>query len=169
MGRAVRIARPFLFLALLLTAPVRMPAAQSAYVNGVFVGTSQGPLELTAWAEPTRSGELRMARGELSNVPAVTAITRILCNLPNWKPTAVFLASQEIFRDDRAERRQLPLAIRVLNVSAIEIRVQDLESAARIRELRKSVRASETAPAYFFVVMATNGLERYYPARLDVE
>jgi hypothetical protein len=162
----MRVARPVLLCAL---AAASLAAGQTQYAPGIFVGTEHGPVELTAWAEPTRSGELRMAKNDLGNVPTIGAVTAILCNLRYWRPGAIVVASEAIFRDDRAERRQLPFAIRTLNLSAIEVRVSDLERVENLDQLRKSVRASDAAPAFVFVVMTTNGLERYYPFRLGGE
>jgi hypothetical protein len=143
--------------------------AQGAYVAGVFVGTPDGPIELTAYAEVATNGQLRMAKGSLENVPTLSDVQRILCNLPNWQPGAIFVATQEIFRDERAERREVRFALRRLNVSALELRVEDIERKDSLAELVQSVGASEKSPAYVFVVMATNGLSRFYPFRVRLE
>ena len=68
--------------------------AGRGYSHGVFVGTEHGPIELTAYAE-------------------VVTIQRILCNLPNWQPGAIMIASQEIFINEKAERRELRFAVRL--------------------------------------------------------
>ncbi len=143
-------------------------AAQRGYPPGVFVGTPGGPVELIAWAEAIRNGQLRMSSGTLKDVPSVSSVTRVLANLPNWKPAGVLIASEEIFRDEYAERRQLPFATRPLDVSAIEIRIADLERTDRLRRLLHNVRASEDTPGYVFVVMASGGLGRFYPFRIGM-
>ena len=143
--------------------------AQGAYVAGVFVGTQHGPIELTAYAEVVTNGQLRMAKGSFENVPTLSDVQRILCNLPNWEPSAIFVATQRIFSDERAERREVRFALRRLNVSALELRIEDLERHDRLAELVRSVRASDTLPAYVFIVMTTNGLNRFYPFRVRVE
>ena len=143
--------------------------AQGGYVHGVFVGSPHGPIELTAYAEVATNGQLRMAKGSFENVPTLVDAQRILCNLPNWQPGGIFVATQEIFRDERAERRELAFAVRRLNVSALEVRVEDIEQKDRLAELIRSVGASEKSPAYVFVVMATNGLSRLYPFRVRLE
>ena len=150
-------------------APTALVAQQRGYVPGVFIGTPDGPIELTAYAEVVTNGQLRMARGSLENVPALSDVQRILCNLPNWQPGAVFVATQDIFRDERAERRDVRFALRRLNISALELRVEDIERKDRLAALVRSVRASDTSPAYVFIVMTTNGLNRFYPFRVRVQ
>ena len=59
--------------------------------------------------------------------------------------------------------------MRRLNISALEVRVEDIEQKDRLAELIRSVGASEKSPAYVFVVMATNGLSRLYPFRVRLE
>lgn len=143
--------------------------AQSAYQPGVFVATRDAPIELTAYAEVATNGQLRMARGSLENVPTLSDVQRVLCNLANWEPGAVFVATQEIFKDERAERRDVRFALRRLNISALELRVEDIERKDRLAELVRSVRASDTSPAYVFIVMTTNGLNRFYPFRVKAD
>ena len=150
-------------------APTALVARQSGYQPGVFVGTLHGPIELTAYAEVATNGQLRMAKGDLGNIPALSDVQLILCNLPSWQPGAIFVSTQEIFRDERAERREVRFALRRLNISALELRVEDIERQDRLAELVRSVRASDTSPAYVFIVMTTNGLNRFYPFRVRVE
>jgi hypothetical protein len=144
-------------------------AAQTGYVHGMFVGTPDGPIELTAYAEATTTGQLRMAKGTIGNVPTLSNPQRILCNLPNWHPGGVVIATHEIFRDERAERRELPFATRRLNMSALEVRVEDIERKDLRAGLVKSVGGSDKTPVYVFVIMATNGLSRYYPFRVTLD
>jgi hypothetical protein len=110
-----------------------------------------------------------MAKGSLENVPTLSDAQRLLCNLPNWEPQAIFVATQHIFRDDRAERREVRFALRRLNISALELRVEDIERKDRLAELVRSVGGSEESPAYVFVVMTTNGLNRFYPFRVRLD
>jgi hypothetical protein len=149
---------------------IGVPAfAQGGYLPGVFVASTHGPIELTAYAEVVSSGQLQMAKGSLENVPTLSEIQRILCNVPNWRPARVLIASQEIFNDERAERRELPFAVRRMNISAIELRVEDLERKDRLAELIRGVRGSQQSPVFVFVVMATNGLSRFYPFRVRLD
>jgi hypothetical protein len=143
--------------------------AEQGYQSGVFVATPHGPIELTAWAEVMRSGQLRMAKASLENVPTVTDFLGILCNVPNWRPGGVMIASEAIFRDERAERREVAYALRLKNITAFEVRVEDVERKDRLAQLVRAVRASEQMPAYVFIVMSTNGLNRLYPFRVGVE
>ena len=144
-------------------------AQQRGYQPGVFVGTQDGPIELTAYAEAVTNGQLRMAKGSLENVPTLSDVQRVLCNLPNWEPGAIFVATQEMFRDERAERREVRFAMRRLNISALELRVEDIEQKDRLAEILRSVGASDRSPAYVFIVMTTNGLNRFYPFRVRLE
>ena len=130
--------------------PGALVARQVGYAHGVFVGTEHGPVELTAYAEPATNGQLRMAKG-------------------GFAPSAIFVATQEIFQDERAERREVRFALRRLNISALELRVEDLERQDRLTALIQRVGASEKSPAYVFVVMTTNGLNRFYPFRVRLE
>lgn len=149
--------------------PGALVARQVGYAHGVFVGTEHGPVELTAYAEPATNGQLRMAKGSFENVPTFADVQRILCNVANWEPSAIFVATQEIFQDERAERREVRFALRRLNISALELRVEDLERQDRLTALIQRVGASEKSPAYVFVVMTTNGLNRFYPFRVRLE
>jgi len=146
----------------------RVVSGQS-YQSGVFVATPHGPIELTAWAEVMRSGQLRMAKASLGNVPTITDFLAILCNLPNWRPGGVLIASELIFSDERAERREVPYALKLKNISAFEVRVEDVERKDRLAQLIRDVRASAEDPAYVFIVMAANGLNRLYPFRVKID
>ena len=144
-------------------------AQQRGYLPGVFVATEHGPVELTAWAEVTRTGQLRMAKASLENVPTLADVRAVLCNLPNWRPGSVMIASEAIFRDERAERREIKFAVRLLNISAFEMRVEDVEQEDRLAPLIRAVGGSEDVRTYVFIVMVANGLERLYPFRVRVE
>jgi hypothetical protein len=63
--------------------------AQNDYVRGVFVSTAGGPVELIAYADRTGIGLMRMSFGSLEDIPAIASPTRVLCNIPHWKPTQV--------------------------------------------------------------------------------
>jgi len=144
-------------------------ASGQSYLPGVFVATEHGPIELTAYAEVVTNGQLRMAKGSRENIPTLADIQRVLCNLPNWQPGAIMIANQEIFIDEKAERRELRFAVRRLNISALELKVEDLERRDRLAQLIQGVGASEKSPAYVFVVMVGNGMSRFYPFRVRLE
>jgi len=140
--------------------------AQSGYVNGVFVHTGRGPVELIAYADRTGIGQLRMSFGTFEDVPAIEAPSRLLCSLPHWKPALVWVSTRRIFKDEFAERRTVPFAVRPLNVAALEVRVADFEDPARIARLIKSVGASEANPAYLFITLDNGGVTRDYMIEL---
>ncbi len=146
------------------------PVASQGYSHGVFVGTQHGPIELTAYAEVVTNGQLRMAKGSRENIPTLSDIQRVLCNLPNFEPGAIMIANQDIFIDEKAERREIRFAVRRLNISALELKVEDLERKDRLAQLIQGVGASESSPAYAFVVMVGNGMSRrFYPFRVRLE
>lgn len=141
-------------------------AAQSGYVNGVFVNTARGPIELIAYADRIGNGQLRMSFGTFEDVPAIASPSRLLCNLPNWKPVLVWLSTRRIFKDEYAERRNVPFAVRQLNIAALELRVADMEDPARVQKLLGDVRVSESNPAYLFVTLNNGSISREYMIEL---
>jgi hypothetical protein len=146
------------------------PVTGQGYSHGVFIGTPHGPIELTAYAEVVTNGQLRMAKGSRENIPTLSEIQRVLCNLPNFEPGAIMIANQDIFIDEKAERREIRFAVRRLNISALELKVEDLERKDRLAQLIQGVGASESSPAYAFVVMVGNGMSRrFYPFRVRLE
>jgi hypothetical protein len=157
---------------LALAALVGLCAAPDAqvvrYVDGLFIQSGAGgaPIELIAWAESTSRGQLRMSRGTLEDAPAVNTIARVMCSIPLWQPVGAFVASEALFRDERAERRQLAFATRKLNIYAVEMRVADLEKRETIDSLLRNVRASQDAPGYAFIVLSGGDYQRFYPIRL---
>lgn len=151
---------------------------QSQYQPGVFVATSDGPVELTAFAvqastgirEISRDGRigiLRMEHGSLENAPLVPDVQRFLVNLPSYFPAGVMVATTAFFGDERAERRDLPIATQRLGMWAFEVRAADLEQPATIARLLESVRASDHEPGYVFVVIGGHEMmPRFYPLRV---
>ena len=134
--------------------------AGQGYSHGVFVGTPHGPIELTAYAEVVTNGQLRMAKGSRENIPTLSDIQRVLCNLPNWEPGAIMIANQAIFLDEKAERREIRFAVRRLNISALELKVEDLERKDRLAQLIQGVGASEDIAG---VRVRRDGGERHEP------
>jgi hypothetical protein len=156
-------------LFLLVTSIVRGEQRQT--VRGLFIGTMANRVELTAYAEATHGRRLRMAKGALEDVPAVTpsSALRIFCSMPNWQPSAVVLGTSAVFTEDNAETRTLPFALRMVNVFASEVRVVDLERTERVAQLLEIVEASGDNPGYLFVVMFSHGMIRYFPVGLAAE
>jgi hypothetical protein len=156
-------------LAILVVMLVHVGDAQVVrYIDGVFVAPRDGgaPIELIAYAEAFTNGVLAMQHGTLEDAPLVHEVARVMISVPNWRPTAMFVATSTLFRDERAERRTLSFAARRLNVYAVELRIVDLERREKIESLLKSVRASADAPGYAFVVIASDTHVKYFPIRL---
>ena len=141
-------------------------AAQVDLIKGVFAATANGPVELLAYADRTSIGLLRMSYGSFEDVPAFNSVSRVLCNLPNWRPELVWLSTRRVFKDEYAERRILPFAVRPLNISALELRISDMEDPARVKKLLGYVRASADNPAYLFITLSFSGVTRDYMAEL---
>lgn len=147
-------------------APAVALVAQSGYVTGVFVNTARGPVELIAYADRIGNGQLRMSFGTFEDVPAIASPSRLLCNLPNWKPVLVWLSTRRIFKDEFAERRTIPFAGRPLNIAALELRIAEMEDAARLQKLLAAVGASESNPGYLFVTLNNGSISREYMIEL---
>ena len=146
---------------------LRRVAAQPRYVDGVFVHDGERPIELLAYAERAASGLLRLAAASFDDVPEVVRIYRVLCSQPTWKPAMVWASTMEIFKDERAERRQLRFGTRQLNVYAVELAVPDVESADRVAALARRVGATPDNPLLALVTMRSDGLVRDYPIQLS--
>jgi hypothetical protein len=138
------------------------------YLDGVFVApkSASAPIELIAYAEALSTGVLRMQHGSLEDAPLVHEISGAFLSIPNWKPVGAFVGTTELFRDDRAERRRLSLAVQPRNVYAVALRLVDLERREKIESLLEAVRASADAPGYAFIVIASETHVKYYPMRL---
>lgn len=160
------LARVTVVAAVVVWAIAGLAGAQTRGANGVFIRTADGVTELLVYAEPMQTGMLRMTRGELDQAPVIHELDSILTSLPNWRPLGVFVATAALFRDDRAERRLLPIAARMRNVYAADVRVVDLERRESINALLRSISASADSPGYAFVVLDLNGVRRCYPIRL---
>jgi len=156
-------------LSLLVTSTVAGQQRQT--IRGLFIGTRADRVELTAFAEATHGRRLRMAKGALEDVPAITpsSALRIFSSLPNWQPSGVVLGTAAVFTEDNSETRTLPFASRMINVFASEVRVVDLERPERVAQLLQTVEASGDNPGYVFVVMFSHGMIRYFPVGLAVE
>jgi hypothetical protein len=144
-------------------------AAQAVrYIDGLFIAPRGGsPIELIAYAEAMSTGMLRMQHGSLEDAPLVHELVSVLASIPNWRPQSVTLSTEQIFRDERAERRSLVFAVNKLNVYALGLRISDLEQRDKIESLLKAIRASATNPGYAFIGMQADGYVRFYPMRLS--
>jgi len=148
------------------TAGVAGAAQTGGFQQGIYVGTAEGPVELIAYADRLSFGQLRMSFGSFEDVPAFARMPRVLCNLPNWTPVLVWMSTRQIFRNEFAERRNLPFAVRPLDIVALDLRIQGMDDEERLRKLWRDVRASEANPAYMFVTMSTGQVIREYMAEL---
>ena len=149
-----------------LTLPATPPArAQQAAPIELYTSTEQIPLK--TYAEFMNTGVLRITSGSLKDIPTVADVSHFRCGLTGWAPKGVLVASEELFSSDRAERRLLPVVIRPVAVSTVLARSVDLESPAKIAELRKSVGVPEGGDkSYFFLILSSGGLTRFYPFRI---
>ena len=130
--------------------------------------TSTERIPLKTYAELMNSGVLRISSGARKDIPTIPNFDSIRCSLTGWRPMAVMAASEALFTSEKAERRLLPIATRPVGVSAVTVRVSDLESRARIAEIQKAIGVPEGGDgAYFFVVLTSGDTRRYYPFRIS--
>lgn len=148
--------------------------AQPRYIDGVFVASPSGPVELIAYAEPSGTGILHLTNGSMDDVPTLRAGCRVLVSLPSWRPAGAIIATEAIFDDHRAERRDLRWSFRALNIYAADLEFRDLGDAKFVARRLKDVRASDDKPAYVFVIVSNSGsrgapgnIVRFYPLRLE--
>ena len=132
----------------------------------VTLHTSTEQIPLKAYAEFRRSGVLQMSSGSLKDVPTIADFRMLRCNLTGWLPGRAMVASEKLFESEYAERRLIPIATRKIGVTATEVRIADLEQPARIAELVSAVDEETGASAYFFFVLAGDGMTRYYPFKM---
>ena len=146
----------------LLAAPA---LAQQAAPIVLFTSTEQIPLK--TYAELMNTGVLRITSGSAKDIPTVADVMHFRCGLTGWAPKGVLVASEELFTSDRAERRLLPIVIRPVAVSTVLARSVDLENPEKIAELRRAVGVPEGGDkSYFFLILSSGGLTRYYPFRI---
>lgn len=136
---------------------------------GVFVSSPDETIELRAYADHHGFGRLRLSQGLLADIPTVSRVPVVLCNLPNWWLQTMWLASQRIFYDDSAERRQLVYTARRYSVTAIGASVRELETAEGIAKLMAAVGADDANPAYVVVALSNGHVVRDYLVELRLE
>lgn len=136
-------------------------------VAPVVVFTAKEQIPLTAYAEMMRAGFLQLTFGSARNIPTLSEIQYFRCSLTGWAPKGVLVASEEIFKSEYAERRLLPIFIRPVAVSTVAARAADLEKPERVAELRRAVKVPEGGDrSYFFLILSSGDLTRYYPFRI---
>lgn len=145
-------------------------AAARAQDTGVLLFTETEQIPLKTYAEFMRTGLLRITHGSLKDIPTVDSVRFIRCARTGWQPVAVMAASEELFTSEYAERRMIPIAIRPVGVTAVAVRVADLEKPERIAELHRAIKQPEGGDkAYFFLILTSGGVTQYYPFRMRTD
>ena len=141
--------------------------AARAQDTGVLLFTETEQIPLKTYAEFMRSGILRITHGSIKDIPTVDSIRFIRCSRTGWRPVAVMAASEELFTSEYAERRMIPIATRPVGVTAVTVRVADLERPERIAELHRAIKQPEGGDnAYFFLILTSGDITQYYPFRM---
>lgn len=136
--------------------------------SGVVLVTDTERIPLTVYAEFLNSGVLRIASGSARDIPTVDSFRLIHTSITGWHPVAGLAASGDLFTSEYAERRRLPIAMRQVGVTAFAVRIADLETAGRVADLHRQIGKPEGGEdAYFFFVLTSGGITRYYPFRLE--
>jgi hypothetical protein len=149
------------FILVFAAAPAR------AQDTGVLLFTETEQIPLKTYAEFMRAGVLRITSGAVKDIPTIDTFRMIRCSITGWRPVAVLVASEDLFKTEYAERRMIPIAQRPVGVTAVTVRVADLENPQRIAELHKAIgRPEGGAEAYFFLGLSSGDITRYYPFRM---
>jgi hypothetical protein len=152
---------------LALAVALAIPAPSRAQNTGVLLFTEAEQIPLKAYAEFLPAGILRLTSGSEQDIPTIDTFRFVRCSITGWQPAAVLAASEALFRSEYAERRLLPIATRPVGVTAVAVRVADLERPERIADLHKAIGEPEGGDnAYFFLVLTSGGITRYYPFRI---
>lgn len=161
--------RPFssaIAVALLAVLALASPAAV-AQQQPIVLFTSKEQIPLKTYAEFMRSGVLRIVSGSTRDIPTISDFSYFRCGLTGWAPKGVMVASEELFKSETAERRLLPVFLKPVAVSTVAVRVADLERPERIAELLRAVKAPEGGErAFFFLILSSADMTRYYPFRI---
>jgi hypothetical protein len=135
--------------------------------TGVLLFTEKEQIPLKTYAEFMRAGILRITSGAVKDIPTIDTFRMIRCSITGWRPVAVLVASEDLFKSEYAERRMIPIAQRPVGVTAVTVRVADLENPQRIAELHKAIGRPEGGDeAYFFLGLSSGDVTRYYPFRM---
>jgi hypothetical protein len=156
-----RVVQAIAVALLLVAAPAR------AQDTGVLLFTEDEQIPLKTYAEFLGSGILRITHGSVRDIPTIDSLRFIRVSRTGWKPVAVMAASDELFKTEFAERRMIPIAVRPVGVSAVTVRVADLEKPERVAELHRAIRKPEGGDqAYFFLIYTSGQVTQYYPFRV---
>jgi hypothetical protein len=153
--------------ALAATVVVLAAATAPAQGAGVLLFTETEQIPLKTYAEFMRAGVLKITSGAVKDIPTIDTFRMIRCSITGWRPVAVLVASEDLFKSEYAERRMIPIAQRPVGVTAVAVRVADLENPQRIAELHKAIGRPEGGDeAYFFLGLSSGDVVRYYPFRM---
>jgi hypothetical protein len=152
------------FTALVVALLIGAGSQASAQGSGVVLYTSTEQIPLKAYAELHRSGVMQLTSGSAKDIPVVEDFLFIRCSLTGWLPGRALVASEGLFTSERAERRILSIATRRVGVTAMEVRIADLETPQKIAALLTAVGVPEGGDTgYFFFTLTGDGMARYYP------
>jgi hypothetical protein len=160
MASRVRIS-----LAAALACVVALPAA--AQGTGVLLFTDKEQIVLKAYAEFMPAGILQLTSGSVRDIPTIDTFRMLRTALTGWRPVAVMVAGDDLFKSEYSERRMIPISTRPVGVTALSVRVADLEQPERVAELHRAIRKPEGGDdAYFFLILTSGDINRYYPFRI---
>ena len=146
MGKSLRSIRRIAASAGIVLVLAATPArAQS----GVLLFTDKEQIQLKTYAEFLGAGILRITSGAQKDIPTIDTFRMIRCSITGWRPVAVMVASGDLFKSEYSERRMIPIAQRPVGVSAVTVRVADLEKPERIAGCN-AIRRPEVADAFSF-------------------
>ena len=100
--------------------------------------TDKEQIPLKTYAEFLGAGILRITSGAVKDIPTIETFRMIRCSITGWRPVAVMVASGDLFKSEYSERRMIPIAQRPVGVTAVTVRVADLEKPERIAELHNA-------------------------------
>jgi hypothetical protein len=151
-----------------LIAAVLVAGPVSAQEMPVVLFTGKGEqIPLKTYAEFLGTGILRISSGSAKDIPTVEHVDFIRCALTGWRPGAVLITSEALFKDERSERRLTPIVIRPVGVSAVAVRAPALDDPKQVASLLKAVGVPEGGDrSYFFLILTSGDANRYYPFRL---
>jgi len=156
-------------IAALAAAIILAAVPARAQDTGVLLFTDKEQIPLKTYAEFMTAGVLRITSGAVKDIPTIDTFRMIRCSITGWRPVAVMVASGDLFKSEYSERRMIPIAQRPVGVTAVAVRVADLEKPERIAELHTAIRRPEGGEdAYFFLILTSGGITRYYPFRMRV-
>ena len=98
--------RSISFVAVLVGFMVVVAAAPARTQDtGVLLFTETEQIPLKTYAEFMRAGVLRITSGAVKDIPTIDTFRMIRCSITGWRPVAVLVASEDLFKTEYAERR----------------------------------------------------------------